>query len=472
MRDGARISQDPKAYPKGENVTKMVRTPGLIVLLSASCLASVASAQARWWRTYGGASDDGGYSVHQTTDGGYVIAGSTQSFGAGSCDVYLIRTDSAGDTLWTRAYGGAVDDVGSSVQQTDDSGFAVAGRTYSFGAGYSDVYLIRTSASGDTLWTRTYGGQWHDDGLSIQRIADGGYIISGASESYGAGRGDVYLIRTNVSGDTLWTRTYGDTNVDVGESVQESTDGGYIITGYNGTFGPINGDVYLIKTDDHGDTVWTRTYGGRVPPDWGYAVHPTANGGCISVGYTMSFGAGNEDVYLIKANASGDVLWTRTCGGPGRDIGYSVQQTIDGGYIIAGTTASFGAGGYDVYLVKTNAQGDTVWTRTYGGTNSDGGNSVQQTTDGGYIIAGSTASFGAGGSDVYLIKTDSLGNVGLVEESREPQVSGRKPVATIVQSLSPGALAFDAAGRRVMTAKSGILFVRDRSTITKVVLRR
>jgi len=312
-----------------------------IVLAIVMSLVSVQTAIALepgdtlWTRTYGGSHEDWGYSVQQTSDGGYVIAGSTHSFGAGSADVYLVKTDSSGDTLWTRTYGGSVWDIGYSVQQTSDGGYIIAGRTDSFGAGYSDVYLVKTDSSGDTLWTRTYGGRDWDQARSVHQTSDGGYIIAASHP------GGLWLLKTDFSGDTLWTRTYEGG----GYSVQQTTDGGYIIAG--GT----SDDVWLLKTDSSGDSLWTRAYGGR-----------------------------------------------------GSDVASSVQQTSDGGYIIAGHTWSFGTGEYDVYLVRTDSSGDTLWTRTYGGRDWDQARSVQQTSDGGYIIAGETRSFGAGGDDVYLLR--------------------------------------------------------------------
>jgi len=395
-------------------VTKRVYAPGLIAPLSAICLASSAFAQVGWWRTYGGTSYDWGHSVQQTTDGGYIVAGSTYPSGSRYPDVYLIRTDAQGDTLWTRAYGGTASDFGASVQQTSDGGYIIAGSTDSYGAGDGDVFLIKTNAQGDTLWTRTYGGTASDFGASVQQTSDGGYVIAGYTASFGAGSQDVYLVKTNASGDTLWTRAYGGTSLDDGSSVQQTSDGGYIIAGSTYPSGSGYPDVYLIRTDAQGDTLWTRTYGGT-DFDVGYSVQQTSDGGYIIAGFTISYGAGNDDVYLIKTNAQGDTLWTRTYGGTSGDGGREVRQTTDGGYIIAGFTISYGAGNVDVYLIKTNAQGDALWTRTYGGPDQDIGWSVQQTTDGGYIIAGYTHSFGAGCDDVYLIKTDANGNMGIEE---------------------------------------------------------
>jgi uncharacterized delta-60 repeat protein len=379
-------------------------------------LASFAQAQLEWTRTYGGTNYDEGYSVRQTSDSGYIIAGVTNSFGAGSNDVYLVKTDAYGDTLWTRTYGGTNDDQGYSVQQTSDGGYVIAGFTQSFGAGNYDVWLIKTNASGDTLWAKTCGGANDDRGYSVQQTSDSGYIVTGFTKSFGAGLEDVYLIKTDASGDTLWTRTYGGTYTDEGYSVQQTLDGGYVVAGYTWSFSTNNYDAWLIKTNASGDTLWTCTCHGA-NNDRGYSVQQTSDSGYIVTGWTNSFGAGDYDAYLIKTNASGDTLWTKHLGGTGDDFGSWVRQTSDGGYIIAGYTNSFGAGNNDVWLVKTNASGDTLWTATYGGTPYDLGYSVQQTSDGGYIIAGVTTSFGAGHEDFYIIKADANGNAGVEEKS-------------------------------------------------------
>jgi len=373
----------------------------ILVLLLAST-AAADPGDTLWTRTYGGSDDDVAHCVQQTTDGGYIVAGETISFGAGDYyDVYLVKTESSGDTLWTRTYGGSAADYGRSGQETSDGGYIVAGYTSSFGAGNDDVYLVKTDANGDTLWTRTYGGSDRDDAHSVQQTDDGGYIVAGRTGSFGAGNDDVYLVKTDAKGDTLWTRTYGGSSADCAYSVQQTTDGGYIMTGYTQSFGAGGRDVWLLKTGANGDTLWTRTYGGSAS-DYGRSGQQTSDGGYILAGYTGSFGAGSNDAYLVKTDPNGDTLWTRTYGGSGQDYGYCVQQTTDGGYVVGGFTRSFG--GDDFYLVKTDANGDTLWTRTYGGTGWDEGRSVHQTTDGGYIMAGCADSFGGSDIDLYLVR--------------------------------------------------------------------
>jgi len=376
---------------------------GLVIwILSANLWAQP---DTLWTKTYGGTGSDRGESVCQTTDGDYIIAGSTRSFGAGGSDVWLIKTDANGDTLWTRTFGGTDTDRGFSVCKSTNDGYAIAGYTSSYGAGGNDVYLIKTDANGDTLWTKTFGGTGSDRSLSVCKTTDDGYIIAGYTNSYGAGGNDVYLVRTDANGDTLWTKTYGGTDNDWGRSVCQTTDGGYVITGETLSYGIGLYDVYLIKTDCNGDTLWTKTYGGT-GNDYGFSVCQTIDEDYLIVGYTSSFGKSLGDVYLIKTDSNGNTYWQETYGGYYTDCGYSICEIVGGGYVIAGETWSFGAGQGDVYLIKTDIAGCIIWTKTIGGITSDHGYSIRQTTDEGFIIAGYTDSFGAGGNDVYLIKTD------------------------------------------------------------------
>jgi len=378
----------------------------LITMIAAIILVAIqAHSQApdtMWTKTFGGIYTDWGNSVQQTIDGGYIIIGSTYSFGAGG-DAWLIKTDAFGDTLWTKTFGGSDSDGGNSVLQTQDNGYIILGYTQSFGAGASDVWLIKTDNSGDTLWTKTFGGMYSDAGASVQQTQDDGFIIVGITESFSNGATDAYFIKTNASGDTLWTKSLGGAFADDAISVQATTDLGYIAVGSTISFGS---SVWLIKMDAFGDTLWTKTFGGMFS-DGGTSVLQTQDNGYIIVGYTESFGAGQTDVWLIKTDSSGNTLWTKTFGGSNGDIGYSVKETKDSGYIITGSTFSFGAGNNDIWTIKTDNSGDTLWTKTFGGSGVDIGYSVEETADGGYIITGRTQSFGAGAGDVWLIKLET-----------------------------------------------------------------
>ncbi len=376
----------------------------LLTLFVVSSLTVIASAQppdSLWTRTFGGGDDECGYSMQQTTDGGFVIAGSTWSFGAGLTDVYLIKTDANGNQTWQRTFGGGSYDEGRSVQQTSDGGYIIAGTTSSYGTGGSDIYLIKTNSGGDTIWTRTFGGGDDDRGYSVQQTADGGYIITGSTNSYSISD-RVNLIKTDAFGNLNWQSTFGGIYGSEGLSVQQTSDGGYIVAGYTYSFGAIGRDIYLIKTDAIGNLTWQHIYGGSGSQS-GSSVRQTSDGGFVIAGGGTPSGSSSQ-VYLIKTDALGDTVWMHTFGGSSADNGRSVQQTADGGYIIAGYTGYNNY--YNVLLLKVDASGNQSWQGVYGGSDDDQGYCVRQTSDGGYIISGKTESFGAGNEDVYLIKTD------------------------------------------------------------------
>jgi hypothetical protein len=393
-----------------------------LVILSVCCTAVLpSSAQITFQRTYGGSADEFSSCVRQTADGGYIVIGQTKSFGAGSTDVYLVKTDSLGNDLWAKTYGGVARDDGCCVRQTTDGGYVLAGDVESFGAGFSDFYLVKTDSLGDSLWAKVYGGGGGDCVYSLDLTSDSGYLMAGFTVSFGEGLYDVYAIKTDSLGDSLWTRTYGDSSTDRGYSAQQTSDGGYIIAGETESFGAGLKDIYLIKTAPNGDSSWTRTFGGA-GYDQGYSVQQTSDGGYIIAGATSSFGAGSGDVYLIRVDSLGDTLWTKTFGDTDLEIGYSVKQVADGGFIIAGETYSFGAGANDAYLIRTDSSGLALWTRTYGGTDREMAFCVEQTLDGGYVVTGNTRSFGAGENDIFLIKTDENGLTGISESSSRARV--------------------------------------------------
>jgi hypothetical protein len=356
-----------------------------------------------WTKTYGGTLGDAGYSIEKTSDGGFIIGGVTNSFGAGFCDLYLIKIDSLGTVLWERVFGGERSEFGFSVKETPDSGFIVVGYTWSFGSGLQDIYLVKTDREGRVEWTRTFGGENYERGQSVTLTRDGGYVIVGTTWSYGAGEQDIYCIKIDEKGNTRWSKTYGGMFQDMGYHVEQTFDGGFILVGVTTSFGKGEQDVYLVKSDSLGNIIWSKTYGG-IKSDFGRCVRQTEDGGYIITGYTTSYGNGGSDIYIIKTDGGGDTLWTRTVGGSGTDGSNSILQTGDGGYIIAGWTKSFGAGDYDVYAVKTDSTGTLQWSRTFGGPDWDRGNAVAYAHDGGFIITGHTRLSGKNEADVYVIK--------------------------------------------------------------------
>lgn len=382
-----------------------------IISLSVLAGVSLVNSQVTFENYYGNTLDDYGRYVAQTGDSGYIVTGGAN----GKC--YGVRISQYGSTYWTQVY-----DIGPGCYQTSlsgaytsDNGCVIVG-TVDFFSRANDVLLVKASYSGYMQWVRTIGDLYNTEwGYSVDQTFDGGYIMTGYTT---AGGYDVYLIRTDYNGISIWEKYFGGDNQDFGYSVIQSADSCYVVAGRTSSFGAGYDDVYLIKTDQSGDTLWTRTYGGYYSES-GNSIAQTDDGGYIIAGRTQSYGAGGIDVYAIRTDENGDAMWIKVYGGISADYASSVTQTTDGGFIIAGTTTSYGAGASDVYLIKTDENGDTVWTRTYGGTSDDYGNSVAQTADGGYIIAGTTESFGTGGSDVYVIKTDHNGNVGIDEEDTD-----------------------------------------------------
>ena len=358
--------------------------------------------------TFGGSDDEYGKSIHNTTDGGYIIAGSTKSFGNGGADFWLLKIDSEGNEQWNQSLGGSNDEYGNSVQQTTDGGYIVLGRAV-HPTHWNNVWLVKTDSAGSEEWNEMWLNSDTQIGYSVQQTTDGGYILAGNIV------GDGWLIKTDSGGNEEWNSSWGGSYGEIFYSVRQTLDGGYIATGSTGSHGNGGSDVWLVKSDSEGNPpIWHRTFGGSLF-ERGKSVQQTLDGGFVIVGYTESLGNGGYDVWLIKTDSSGIEEWSLTIGGVDDDIGESVQQTSDGGYIITGYTSSFGNGGEDVLLIKVTSDGFEEWNQTFGGVNNDQGHSVLQTLDSGYIIAGHTSSFGSGGTDVWLIKTDSRGNTVPIE---------------------------------------------------------
>ncbi len=354
----------------------------------------------------GGASYEEGYAIVQTTDGGYAIAGRTTSFGQGNSDVYVVKIDAQGNLQWTRTIGGSNDEYARSITQTTDGGYIVAGYTMSFGAGLADAYVVKLDAQGTVQWTRTIGGNNWDEAFDIIQTTDGGYALVGFTNTFGLNNSrDVYVVKLDANGNIQWTRTVGGVNNEYGYSIIQTTDGGYAIAGWTHSFGVGLYDVYVVKLDASGNIQWTRTVGGSNTEE-GLAIIQTTDGGYAIAGFTWSFGQGADDIYVIKLNAQGGVQWTRTIGGPNNERGHTIVQTADGGYAVAGWTTSFANGG--AYLVKLDAQGTLQWTKVISG---GGSNGMTATSDGGFAIVGATSSAGQGQTDVFIVKVDGNGNL-------------------------------------------------------------
>jgi hypothetical protein len=321
----------------------------------------------------------------------------------------VATTVSAQDSLWAAWYGGSYNENGYSATRLTNGDFLLIGSTFSYGSGDHDIYLIKVDSTGTEIWSKTFGGTGTDYGYDIAMTADSGFVIIGSTTSSGNGGHDVYLLKVDNFGILQWSKTIGGADDDIGSSIRMTADSGFIICGTTESYGT-GTDMYLIKTDSVGDTVWTKTHGGA-SGESGSAVRLAADSGYIVLGSTGSYGTGYSSVYLVRTGSTGDTLWTATYGGNRADFGYGVETTNDKGYIISGATALDGEDFYDAYLVKVDSFGVLQWSNTYGGSYEDRGYSVKSASDGGYIMTGTKEGNGARKIDIYMVKTDAGGNL-------------------------------------------------------------
>jgi len=362
-----------------------------------------------WFKHYGGTDNEDGYSIHQTSEGDYVVAGLTESFTYGSSDFAIYKLNSSGNKVWLKHYGGSSGDIGYSIQQTSDGGYIVAGQTFSYTNGHRDFAIYKLDSNGNKVWFKHYGGTSLDDGYSIQQTSDGGYVVAGVTHSYTYGDADFATYKLDSNGNKVWFKHYGGTNRDAGRSIQQTTDGGYVVAGKTESYTYGNSDIAVYKLDSNGNKVWFKHYGGANNED-GYSIQQTSDGSYVVAGYTESYTYGSTDFAIYKLDSSGNKVWFKHYGGTSSDYGRSIQQTSDGGYIVAGYTSSYTYGGADFAIYRLDSSGNKVWFKHYGGSSDDLGYSVQQTSDGGYVVTGKTNSYTYGGFDFAIYKLDSNGD--------------------------------------------------------------
>jgi len=365
-----------------------------------------------WAKEYGGNVWCFGESVVETDDGGFIAAGHKDNFNRSVDDgIYVVRTDSNGDTLWTREYGGESDDNAYSIQKTKDGGFVIAGDTRSFGAGNDDVYIIRTDSKGDTLWTKTYGTKENDAAYSVAVTKDGGFILAGETTFLNSPSYSVYLVRTDSAGDTLWTKMYslGDTSSRA-NSVIQTDDGGFAVAGYT-----TGGMGLFMRTDSIGNVLVKKVFtlqslnaNGVLFRD----LKQTSDGGFILVGdisRPIGFAPG---VLLVRTDPDGDTLWTKVYTEGFR--GFSVDITEDEGFIV-----SLGCSGPEASIMKTDSNGNSLWAINFKDYFCRGWmKSIKQTADGGFIAAGE-GSVDSSGVDFIMVRIDKEGAVIQKEKSNQ-----------------------------------------------------
>lgn len=379
---------------------------------------SEVDAENAWQKIYGDYESEEAYSIQQTKDGGYIIAGSCKRYRRGT-DILVMKLDSYGNLEWEKTFGGKNNDRAYSVQQTLDGGYIIAGEielSFSPLKG-GDIVLIKLDSKGNLLWQKTFGGNDFDEAKSVKCTKDGGYILAGWTSSYGNGDSDYYVIKVDKDGKVLWQKIYGGNSDDEAFDICESVDGGYVIVGRTFSSGTKSWEVYVIKIDNNGNVLWEKLYGGD-GDDYGESIYPTKEGGYIIAGRSDSFTNKYDEIYILKIDSKGKLQWQKFYGGKYLDWAKSIKVTPDDGYIVTGVTDFYQTQDYkiksDIFVLKLNSKGNLLWLKKFGKDGEDIATAIDTTTDGGYIVAGYSNSFSkfTVDYDIYVIKIDKEGKTG------------------------------------------------------------
>jgi hypothetical protein len=362
--------------------------------------------QIEFQRSFGGMKKENSYQVLQTSDKGYLSLGSTESFGAGKSDIYLIKMDSVGNLKWSKTYGGTGNDFGHSMDKTKDGNFIILGHSSSFSKDYNDLCLIKIDEEGKVLWSKSYGLDASDYANSVQSTSDGGFIILAETINFIGNdkNSDILIVKVDAAGTIQWSKVFGGNNTDYGYSIEQTQDGGYIIGGETNSYGAGDWDYYLLKLKADGAVQWSKTYG-ESGTDFGRYAQQTPDGGYIIGGNTLNYKADGFDICLVKVDANGEIQWTRVYGGAGTDYLLNLKMAGEKGFVIVGYTNSSNLLSEDAFVMRFNHLGNIIWAKAYGSDLNDYGVALTITSDNDIIIGGSTKGFGTIDDDVYIIKT-------------------------------------------------------------------
>ncbi len=390
----------------------------LSILVCSRVVISVSASPEMWTQTYGNGKEVG-YSLVETSDGGFAIAGDAGSFGAGDGDFWLVKTDVNGNMEWNQTYGGVGYESAKALINTSDGGFALAGNKHYSDYWDCDFWLVKTDSYGNMKWNKTYGGSGFDSANSLIETSEGGYVLAGTTSSFGAGETDFWLVKTDSQGNMQWNQTYGGADFETSTSLVSTSDGGYALaggrTGLEGGvtgFYPFDNTVILVKTDAYGNMVWKQSYGENLGFKDAYALVTTSDGGFVLGGYVPD-SDGYSDFWLIKTDSNGNMEWDKRYGMGGDEKAYSLVQTSDGGYALAGLAS--GALDNEAYLdswmVKTDAYGNEIWRQTYAETGDQYIYSIVETADAAFALVGWRTYTYAGPPYLWILKTDEFGNI-------------------------------------------------------------
>ena len=309
-----------------------------------------------WEKSFGDNGNDNGRSLLETPDGGFILFGSVYTFTGTGWDMSLIKTDSDGNKVWGREYGSDKREKGFCVRQTSDGGYIMLGQTDSFGFGGSDLFLVKTDSDGVEEWSNTFGGKGNDYGSSVLQTADGGYIMIGKSASFSSGW-DSYMVKADSDGDEVWSKTISTAKDDYSNSLLQTADGGYIVLVCFWDVKAGKWKLSLLKTDDYGEVKWSKIYSSSSDA-FGNSVSQTSDGGYVILGKTKSSDKKSWDMYLIKTDSNGDTLWEKRYGeNLDNEYGVSVVETTDGGYLLYGYSEYYRSRKVEMYLIKTDNNG-------------------------------------------------------------------------------------------------------------------
>ncbi|MCD4746221.1 MAG: hypothetical protein K8R58_07970, partial [Bacteroidales bacterium] len=407
----------------------------ILLILIFSIFLNFSYSQIIFQKTYGGVNDDVFVDFEKTDDNGLLLLGYTNSFGMGENDIILTKLNSEGDIQWSKLYGNAGNDTGHDIKKINNGDFIICGATTSSGAGGDDIYILRVDNNGNLLWSKTYGGSdWEQPRGRAVETANGDFIIISTTLSFGAGAKDIHFLRISSSGDMLLTKTYGGGNNDWVHDFIPMDNGDIIIGGRinhtsNGSFGG------LLRIDETGNVLWAKSYNTSGFCKF-YRLKESDNGNIIAVGRIDSYGAGNADLYVITTDQNGELLWAKTYGGNSYEFANGVDITSNQKIIFSGYTESFGFGGRDIFLIKIDNNGNFTWGKIYGGIENDYticGADLLNYNNSAYYINGMTTSFGMGNKDMYLIKTDTAGNSGCNEQDFFPTITSPSIMVNPIQ---------------------------------------
>ena len=397
-----------------QNTVHILSIMLIFVLISFPFVNSVRASSEMWSKTYGNGKEVGN-SLVETSDGGYAVAGDSASFGAGDSDFWLVKIDSNGNMEWNQTYGGLEDERAKALLKTSDGGFAIVGNKYYSDYWECDFWLVKTDNYGNMEWNQTYGGPEFDYANSLIETSDGGYAIAGGTSSFGVGETDFWLVKTDTQGNMEWNQTYGSADAEGSTSLVATSDGGYALvggrTGLEGGvpgFYPFDNTIWLVKSDSNGNMEWNQTYGEKSGFKDAYSLVTTSDGYAIA-GYLPD--GSYSDFWLIKTDESGNMQWSKNYGKGGDEKAYSMVATSDGGYALAGiASGAIGTEAYlDSWMIKTDSAGNELWSQTFAETGDQYIYSMVETSDGSFALAGWRTYTSTGPAYLWIIKTNEYG---------------------------------------------------------------